>query len=62
MSLDDFCKHFTSLDMCHVYNTSFFSFKKRWHETVLHGEWMKPHMCGGCPNHESHIKNPQVCS
>ncbi|XP_060570780.1 calpain-5-like [Ruditapes philippinarum] len=39
MSLNDVISNFTSLDILHFVNTSIFSPKKTWHESVFHGEW-----------------------
>jgi len=61
MTFVDFCKHFGSLSICHRVNTSVFSFQKRWHDTMFHGEWMKPFRAGGCSNHlATFFNNPQV--
>ncbi|XP_059144535.1 calpain-5-like isoform X2 [Physella acuta] len=39
MSYNDFLANFTHVDICHFVNTSFFSLKKTWHESVFFGEW-----------------------
>lgn len=67
MSLDDFIKHFTNVDICHFVNTSFFSLKKSWAEALLHGEWTtgatgsKMDRAGGSDsnNPNSYLSNPQ---
>ncbi|KAK2167765.1 hypothetical protein LSH36_24g05011 [Paralvinella palmiformis] len=60
MTFEDFCKHFTSLAICRVVNTSFFSLQKKWHSAEMHGEWRAPHMSGGCINNkETFHNNPQ---
>lgn len=61
MAFEDFCRYFTSLDICHVINRSFFSFKKTWKEGNVVGEWRRPDRCGGCGNYSSFLNNPQVC-
>jgi hypothetical protein len=39
MSFEDYSRLFTHCNICHMMNTSFFSFKKKWYEVILHGEW-----------------------
>ncbi|XP_061194258.1 calpain-5-like [Saccostrea echinata] len=58
MSFEDFCKNFTSIDLCHLINTSFFSLSKTWHEGVGKGEWTDSR-CGGSFGNEDYLKNPQ---
>ena len=66
MNLADFCKYFTNVDTCHFVNTSFFSLKKTWTESMLSGFWTNAakgtsrDRCGGDINHVSHLENPQV--
>lgn len=59
MSFEDFCRHFTHVDLCHMMNTSFFTLKKTWREQLFIGEWRKPHRAGGCGNHSTFLNNPQ---
>ncbi|KAK6195804.1 hypothetical protein SNE40_001159 [Patella caerulea] len=59
MSFDDFCRYFTTIDLCHIVNTSFFTLKKTYSKTVFTGEWKRPHRAGGCGNHPTFLKNPQ---
>ncbi|KAL5003952.1 hypothetical protein ScPMuIL_017408 [Solemya velum] len=59
MAFEDFCRYFTNLDICHVINRSFFSFKKTWREGKAVGEWRRPDRCGGCGNYSSFLDNPQ---
>ncbi|ESO86333.1 hypothetical protein LOTGIDRAFT_129270 [Lottia gigantea] len=59
MSFDDFCRYFTTIDVCHIVNTSVFTVKKSYYKYVLTGEWRRPHLAGGCGNHNSFLKNPQ---
>ncbi|KAK3578630.1 hypothetical protein CHS0354_002205 [Potamilus streckersoni] len=59
MSFEDFCKYFTSMDICHTINLSFFSLKKTWREGKVKGTWKQPDRCGGCGNHTSFLNNPQ---
>ncbi|KAK3597942.1 hypothetical protein CHS0354_042287 [Potamilus streckersoni] len=39
MAFGDFVKHFSNIDISHLGNTSFFSMKKSWQESIFHGEW-----------------------
>jgi calpain-5 len=59
MPYDDFVSEFSDLSICRLVNTSFFTFKKKWHENCVRGQWTIPNQAGGCPNHESFLKNPQ---
>lgn len=60
MCLSDFVKNFTNVDICHFVNTSIFSLKKRWWESILHGEWHVSGRCGGGDwNSNTFLKNPQ---
>lgn len=58
MSFEDFCRYFTSIDICHMINTSFFSTSKTWKEDIVEGEWKRNH-CGGCGNNKTFLENPQ---
>ena len=60
MSYEDFCRYFTSIDVCHMMNTSVFSIKKTWREGKVKATWRRPDRCGGCGNHSSFLNNPQV--
>ena len=60
MSFDDFVKNFSNMDICHMINTSFFSFSKKYKESVFYGSWKKPHLSGGCGNYDTFLQNPQV--
>ncbi|XP_076130179.1 calpain-5-like [Alosa pseudoharengus] len=65
MSLEDFCRYFTDIDVCRVINTSLISIDKTWHEAVHHGSWTRHveplrNRCGGCMNHkDTFLQNPQ---
>lgn len=59
MSYEDFCHYFTSMDICHMFNQSVFTFKKTWKEDKILGAWRLPDRCGGCGNHQTFLKNPQ---
>lgn len=59
MSFEDFCRYFTSMDICHLINTSIFSLKKTWREGKAVSEWGRPHRCGGCLNNSTFLNNPQ---
>ena len=61
MSFDDFTRLFTNVDICHFVNTSFFTIKKTWNETIWHGQWTVAGRNGG-GNYESStfLSNPQV--
>ena len=62
MTFEDFCQYFKQLDTCTLVNTSIFSLRKTWHEGSDHGAWAKPERAGGCSNHPTFLKNPQVLS
>ncbi|KAH3806764.1 hypothetical protein DPMN_135090 [Dreissena polymorpha] len=59
MSFEDFCQYFTKMDICHMFNTSFFSLQKTWREDKAIGQWLNPGRCGGCGNHDTFLQNPQ---
>ncbi|BFZ00227.1 hypothetical protein BsWGS_03266 [Bradybaena similaris] len=59
MAFEDFCRYFTHIDICHMMNTSFFTLKRTWKESVSTGEWRRGHTAGGCGNHQSFLQNPQ---
>ncbi|CAG5128776.1 unnamed protein product, partial [Candidula unifasciata] len=59
MAFEDFCRYFTHIDICHMMNTSFFTLKRTWKESVCTGEWRRGHTAGGCGNHQSFLQNPQ---
>jgi calpain-5 len=59
MSFDDFVENFTSMDICHMINTAFFSFTNKYKESIFFGSWKKPHLSGGCGNFETFLQNPQ---
>lgn len=59
MSFEDFCRYFTSIDICHMINTSLISLSKTWKEDIVEGEW-KRNRCGGCANNRTFLENPQV--
>ena len=61
MCLDDFVKSFTTVDICHFVNTSIFSLKKKWHESLFHSEWHVAGRNGGSDwNSATFLSNPQV--
>ena len=68
MPFSEFCTFFTHVEICHFVNTSFFSLKKTWTESLLRGEWTtgakdsKKDRSGGCDDFDSYLENPQVCS
>lgn len=60
MCLDDFVKNFTIVDICHFVNTSIFSLKKTWCDSVFHGEWHRVGRSGGSDsNSKTFLSNPQ---
>ncbi|KAH9495989.1 Calpain-5, partial [Bulinus truncatus] len=60
MHLEDFLKYFTHVDICHFVNTSFFSLKKSWHESILFSEWTIGGRNGGNdPSLSTFLANPQ---
>ena len=68
LPFSEFCTFFTHVEICHFVNTSFFSLKKTWTESLLRGEWTtgakdsKKDRSGGCDDFDSYLENPQVCS
>lgn len=67
MTFDDFVMHFTEISVCHLLNTSVFTFSRRWYGSVFYGGWTSgvrgsaADRAGGCVNHrESFLRNPQV--
>jgi len=61
MAFEDFCRHFTKATMCHLMNTSRFSFSKRWHLFKHNNEWKPGISAGGCvTNQDTFLQNPQV--
>ncbi|XP_028923376.1 calpain-6 [Ornithorhynchus anatinus] len=65
MAFEDWCSHFTDVDICHNVNTSFFSLHKTWEQAVVRGAWI-PHQeplrnrAGGCfNNRDTFLQNPQ---
>ena len=61
MCLGDFVKSFSTVDICHFVNTSIFSLKKTWHESLFHGEWHVAGRNGGSDwNSSTFLSNPQV--
>ena len=43
MTFKDFCNHFTSLTICVLVNTSFFTLHKTYHEGAIKGKWIEGH-------------------
>jgi len=61
MSFDDFCRHFTTVTICMLVNTSMFTIHKTYNEGVYKGEW-EGRSAGGCVNYkDTFLHNPQVC-
>ncbi|XP_076323559.1 calpain-5-like isoform X1 [Tachypleus tridentatus] len=66
MPFEDFCRHFTDMSICHMVNTSWFSFSKSWREASFQGQWTTgpkgtaTDRAGGCLNHRNtFLRNPQ---
>ncbi|BFZ25902.1 hypothetical protein BsWGS_28940 [Bradybaena similaris] len=60
MSFDDFISHFTDVDICHFVNTSFFTLKKSWNESLLFGAWSSSGRNGGNVfESKTFLSNPQ---
>jgi calpain-5 len=67
MTWEDFCNNFTEVSVCHLYNTSFWSFSKTFDEVRMEGAWRagkeKGHptdRAGGCLNFKATaLSNPQ---
>eukprot|EP00051_Salpingoeca_urceolata_P009627 m.116853 g.116853 ORF g.116853 m.116853 type:complete len:617 (+) comp16389_c1_seq4:427-2277(+) len=58
MTLDDFCKRFTSLTICRLINLKFFRLSKVWFLASFFGRWHGP-TAGGCANFGTFLNNPQ---
>ncbi|XP_046381711.1 calpain-5-like isoform X4 [Haliotis rufescens] len=60
MSFSDFIQNFSSIQICHFVNTSFFSLKKTWNESSMHSKWSHSGRNGGS-NYFSptFLSNPQ---
>jgi calpain-5 len=53
-------KHFTTMAICEVLNTSLFSAGKTWVESSVDGSWSLPDRSGGCLNNkDTFLNNPQ---
>ncbi|XP_052787580.1 calpain-5-like [Mya arenaria] len=60
MCLEDFVNNFTNVDICHFVNTSLFSLKKSWTESIFHGDWHVSGRNGGSDwNSNTFLSNPQ---
>ncbi|NWV71663.1 CAN5 protein, partial [Malurus elegans] len=65
MTFEDWCKHFTDVDICRTVNTSYFSIHKTWEKKMMYGAWAKHsepllNRSGGCfDNKETFLQNPQ---
>ena len=60
MSFEDFCKHFTTVTLCMLVNTSIFTLHKTYNEGALKGRW-EGRTAGGCVNYkDTFLHNPQV--
>ena len=60
MSFEDFFKHFTTVTLCMLVNTSIFTFHKTYNEGALKGRW-EGRTAGGCVNYkDTFLHNPQV--
>ncbi|GFR64588.1 calpain-5, partial [Elysia marginata] len=61
MCFSDWVKYFTDTDICHFVNTSFFTLKKTWTETICLSEWSSAGRNGGNNwDSLSFLSNPQV--
>lgn len=62
MTFDDFCRHFINIAICHTVNTAIVSLSKRYHESIVHSEWVaKQNRSGGCINNKATVlNNPQI--
>ena len=68
MTFDDFVTYFTEVSVCHLLNTSLFTFSRRWTGTSVYGRWTtgprgsSADRAGGCANDvASFLRNPQYC-
>ncbi|KAI0237153.1 Calpain-5 [Lamellibrachia satsuma] len=66
MSFDDFAKYFTNVDICHFFNTTFFTVSKTWCEATMAGEWTAgakgthKDRAGGSDKNNTFLQNHQV--
>ncbi|XP_057301622.1 calpain-5-like [Hydractinia symbiolongicarpus] len=59
MSFEDFCRHFTTVTICMLVNTSVFTIHKTYNEGALKGVW-EGRSAGGCVNNkDTFLHNPQ---
>lgn len=66
MTMEDYCNHFTDMSICHLINTSWFSFGQTWCEGIHKGQWVRGAQgspvdrAGGCINNkDTFLRNPQ---
>ncbi|GFN96037.1 calpain-5 [Plakobranchus ocellatus] len=60
MSFEEWTKNFTDVDICHFVNTSFFTLKKSWTETICFSKWSSAGRNGGNNwDSLSFLSNPQ---
>ncbi|WAR28549.1 CAN5-like protein [Mya arenaria] len=60
MSYKDFCQYFTSMEICHIINRSFFSMQKTWKEHEVNGQWCLPDRNEKTGNPSTSLQNPQA--
>jgi len=53
MEYHDFCENYTHLIVLRVHGD-------KWHKKMFQGEWKHPDSSGGCINHPTWMKNPQL--
>lgn len=60
MEFCDFVKYFDEISICRTINTSIFTIRKTWSESIVSGRWRLPDRAGGCVNNrETFCFNPQ---
>lgn len=60
MSFDDFCRHFTTVTICMLVNTSMFTIHKTYNEGSFKSKW-EGRAAGGCVNYkDTFLHNPQI--
>ena len=52
MSWEDFCQHFTTINICVLVNTSVLSLQTTYDEGAPHGSWHIGSNAGGCINNK----------
>ncbi|UYV65160.1 K02A2.6-like [Cordylochernes scorpioides] len=64
----EFCRNFTDISICHMPNSTWYSYETMWYEASIRGRWTsgtehsKYDRSGGCVNNKrTFLQNPQYC-